>query len=117
MRALFFERLEHLDAEADYELRHPDYVMEMPQSGERIRGRDAMRLPRARGGGDAGRRHPPKRARPLLLPVRQAGRAVILTAPQRSSGQAINLAALLSEHRAAGVRPIAPRPRAGRVAR
>jgi hypothetical protein len=47
MRALFFERLEHLDAEADYELRHPDYVMEMPQSGERIRGRDAMRAFRA----------------------------------------------------------------------
>jgi hypothetical protein len=43
MRALFFERLEHLDAEAEYELRHPDYVMEMPQSGERIRGQDAMR--------------------------------------------------------------------------
>src|SRR5215212_11783213 len=32
-----------LSAEAEYELRHPDYVMEMPQSGERIRGRDKMR--------------------------------------------------------------------------
>ncbi len=32
-----------LSPEAEYELRHPDYVMEMPQSGERIRGRDAMR--------------------------------------------------------------------------
>jgi hypothetical protein len=32
-----------LSAEAEYELRHEDYVMEMPQSGERIRGRDAMR--------------------------------------------------------------------------
>jgi len=32
-----------LSSEADYLLRHPDYVMEMPQSGERIRGRDAMR--------------------------------------------------------------------------
>jgi ketosteroid isomerase-like protein len=40
---LFFERLEHLSPEAEYELRHPDYVMEMPQSGERIRGREAMR--------------------------------------------------------------------------
>jgi hypothetical protein len=40
VRELFFERLEHLSAEAEYELRHPDYVMEMPQSGERIRGSD-----------------------------------------------------------------------------
>lgn len=43
VRELFFERLEHLSPEAEHELRHPDYVMEMPQSGERIRGRDAMR--------------------------------------------------------------------------
>ena len=40
---LFFERLQHLSPEAEYELRHPDYVMEMPQSGERIRGRENMR--------------------------------------------------------------------------
>ena len=32
-----------LSAEAEYETRHEDYVMEMPQSGERIRGRDTMR--------------------------------------------------------------------------
>jgi hypothetical protein len=32
-----------VSAAEEYELRHPDYVMEMPQSGERIRGRDAMR--------------------------------------------------------------------------
>jgi ketosteroid isomerase-like protein len=43
VRELFFERLEHLSPEAEYELRHPDYVMEMPQSGERIRGRENMR--------------------------------------------------------------------------
>jgi ketosteroid isomerase-like protein len=43
VRELFFERLQHLSAEAEYELRHADYVMEMPQSGERIRGRDKMR--------------------------------------------------------------------------
>jgi ketosteroid isomerase-like protein len=43
VRQLFFERLEHLSPEAEYELRHPDYVMEMPQSGERIRGRENMR--------------------------------------------------------------------------
>jgi hypothetical protein len=36
-----FERLE-LSAKAQFEL-HPDYVLEMPQSGERIRGRDNMR--------------------------------------------------------------------------
>ena len=27
VRELFFERLEHLSPEAEYELRHPDYVM------------------------------------------------------------------------------------------
>jgi hypothetical protein len=43
VRELFFERLEHLSPEAEYELRHPDYVTEMPQSGERIRGRENMR--------------------------------------------------------------------------
>src|SRR5688500_12760961 len=32
-----------LSAEEEYRVRHPDYVMEMPQSGERIRGREAMR--------------------------------------------------------------------------
>jgi 2-polyprenyl-6-methoxyphenol hydroxylase-like FAD-dependent oxidoreductase len=31
LRALFFERLEHLDAEAEYELRHSDDVLETPQ--------------------------------------------------------------------------------------
>ena len=32
-----------LSAEQEYEVRHPDYELEMPQSNERIRGRDAMR--------------------------------------------------------------------------
>ena len=32
-----------LGAEPGYELRHEDFVMEMPQSGERIRGREKMR--------------------------------------------------------------------------
>jgi hypothetical protein len=32
-----------LSPEAEFQLRDEDYVMEMPQSGERIRGRDAMR--------------------------------------------------------------------------
>ncbi len=38
------ELLSNLNPEAEYELRHPeDYVMEMPQSGERFRGRENMR--------------------------------------------------------------------------
>jgi hypothetical protein len=32
-----------LSAEQEYDSRSPDYVMEMPQSGERIVGRDSMR--------------------------------------------------------------------------
>jgi hypothetical protein len=32
-----------LSAEQEYAVRHPNYVLEMPQSNERIRGRDAMR--------------------------------------------------------------------------
>ena len=36
--------LTNLDPEEEYEARHPeDYVLEMPQSGERIRGRERMR--------------------------------------------------------------------------
>lgn len=34
----------HLSPEEEYELRHENYVMEMPQSGERIRGRENMRV-------------------------------------------------------------------------
>jgi hypothetical protein len=37
------EMFTHLSAEAEYELRHENYMMEMPQSGERIRGREKMR--------------------------------------------------------------------------
>ena len=33
----------HLAPEEEYDLRHEDYVMEMPQSGERIKGRENMR--------------------------------------------------------------------------
>lgn len=32
-----------LSADNEYLLRHPEYVMEMPQTNERIRGREAMR--------------------------------------------------------------------------
>jgi hypothetical protein len=37
------ELMLRLSPEEEYELRHEDYVMEMPQSGERIRGRENMR--------------------------------------------------------------------------
>ena len=37
------EMVTNLDADAEYELRHEDFVADMPQSGERIRGRDNMR--------------------------------------------------------------------------
>jgi SnoaL-like domain len=37
-----FEPLGRLGASTPYEV-HPDYVLEMPQSGERIRGRDNLR--------------------------------------------------------------------------
>jgi hypothetical protein len=33
----------NLDAAQEYELRHEDVVIDMPQSGERIRGRDRMK--------------------------------------------------------------------------
>jgi ketosteroid isomerase-like protein len=36
-----FEQLERRGASTPYEV-HPDYVLEMPQSGERIRGRDNL---------------------------------------------------------------------------
>ena len=36
--------LTNLDPKEEYDVRHPeDYVLEMPQSGERIRGRERMR--------------------------------------------------------------------------
>jgi hypothetical protein len=42
-RQFLIELFTNLSAEAEYETRHDDYVMEMPQSGERIRGRENMR--------------------------------------------------------------------------
>ena len=43
VRRFLAELFSDLSAEAEYELRHEDYVMEMPQSGERIRSREKMR--------------------------------------------------------------------------
>ena len=37
------ELLSNLSPEQEYNVRLPDYVMEMPQSGERFRGRENMR--------------------------------------------------------------------------
>ena len=43
VRELFSRLFEHMSPEEEYELRHPDYTMEMPQSGERVLGRENMR--------------------------------------------------------------------------
>jgi hypothetical protein len=43
IRATLTELFKALDPDLEYELRQEDFVAEMPQSGERIRGRDAMR--------------------------------------------------------------------------
>jgi hypothetical protein len=42
-RRFLVEMFTVLSAEKEYALRHEDYVMEMPQSGESIRGREKMR--------------------------------------------------------------------------
>jgi hypothetical protein len=43
IREALVQLLTNLDPDAEYELRHEEFIAEMPQSGERIRGRDAMR--------------------------------------------------------------------------
>ena len=43
IRATLIDLVTNLDPDVEYELRHPDFVAEMPQSSERIRGRDNMR--------------------------------------------------------------------------
>jgi hypothetical protein len=42
-RRFLMELFSNLSAQQEYQLRHEDYVMEMPQSGESIRGREKMR--------------------------------------------------------------------------
>ena len=42
-RRFLEEMFSTLSAEKEYDLRHQDYAMEMPQSGERIRGPENMR--------------------------------------------------------------------------
>ena len=43
IRETLIEMVTNLDPDAEYELRHEDFVADMPQSGERIVGRDNMR--------------------------------------------------------------------------
>src|SRR4051794_29552333 len=43
IRETLIEMVTNLDPDAEYELRHEDFVADMPQSGERIRGRGNMR--------------------------------------------------------------------------
>ena len=43
IRETLIEMVTNLDPDAEYELRHADFVADIPQSGERIRGRDNMR--------------------------------------------------------------------------
>ena len=43
IRETLIELVTNLDPDAEYELRHEDFVADMPQSGERIVGRDNMR--------------------------------------------------------------------------
>ncbi len=43
VRRFLAELFSHLSPEEEYEIRHEDYVMEMPQSGERFHGRENMR--------------------------------------------------------------------------
>ncbi|MBA2534526.1 MAG: nuclear transport factor 2 family protein [Rubrobacter sp.] len=52
-----------LGAESGYEVRHQDFVMEIPQSGERVRGRERMREFQAAFGQSA----PAMRLRRLLV--------------------------------------------------
>lgn len=43
IRETLIEIVTNLDPDAEHELRHEDFVADMPQSGERIVGRDNMR--------------------------------------------------------------------------
>ena len=43
IRETLIQMLTNLDPDVEYGLRHEDFVADMPQSGERIRGRDNMR--------------------------------------------------------------------------
>jgi hypothetical protein len=79
-----------LSAEKEYALRREDYVMEMPQSGERIRGRENMRAFQE---GFPGHSTPPSiRIRRVLV---RDGLWVVESVIDYGGGQVFNGAAIL----------------------
>ena len=57
------ELFSYLSAEEEYQIRHEDYTMEWPQSGERLRGREKMREFQEAHAGS----RPPRRLRRVLV--------------------------------------------------
>jgi len=60
---LLTELFSRLSAEAEHQLRHEDYTIEWPQSGERLRGRQKMREFQEANAGS----RPPRRLRRVLV--------------------------------------------------
>jgi hypothetical protein len=60
---LLTELFSRLSAEAEHQLRHDDYTMEWPQSGERLRGRQKMKEIQEANAGS----RPPRRLRRVLV--------------------------------------------------
>ena len=60
---LLTELFSRLSAEAEHQLRHDDYTMEWPQSGERLRGRQKMKEFQEANAGS----RPPRRLRRVLV--------------------------------------------------
>jgi hypothetical protein len=60
---LLAELFSRLSAEAEHQLRHDDYTMEWPQSGERLRGRQKMKEIQEANAGS----RPPRRLRRVLV--------------------------------------------------
>jgi SnoaL-like domain len=82
------ELFSNLSAREEYELRHEDYVMEMPQSGEAIRGRENMRrFQEAYPGGAPSMR--------LLRVLVREGLWVVEAVYERGGGQVFDVAMIL----------------------
>jgi hypothetical protein len=60
---LLAELFSRLSAEAEHQIRHEDYTMEWPQSGERLRGRQKMKAFQEANAGS----RPPRRLRRVLV--------------------------------------------------
>jgi hypothetical protein len=60
---LLADLFSRLSAEAEYQIRHEDYTMEWPQSGERLRGRQKMKAFQEANAGS----RPPRRLRRVLV--------------------------------------------------